>query len=45
MSFGLFCAILLLDLLLGDPHGWPHPIVWIGRLIERLEGWLRESIP
>ncbi len=45
MSFGLFCAILLLDLLLGDPHGWPHPIVWVGRLIERLEGWLRESIP
>ena len=44
MSAGLFGAILLLDLLLGDPHGWPHPIVWIGRLIERLEGWLRDTV-
>lgn len=44
MSSGLFCAILLLDLLLGDPRGWPHPIVWIGRLIERLEDWLREVL-
>lgn len=44
MSLWLFCAILLLDLLLGDPHGWPHPIVWIGQLIERLEDWLRDQI-
>ncbi len=44
MSAGLFVAILLLDLLCGDPRGWPHPIVWIGRLIQRLEGWLRELI-
>lgn len=26
-----------LDLLLGDPRGWPHPVVWIGRLIQRFE--------
>lgn len=26
-----------LDLLIGDPRGWPHPVVWIGRLIRRLE--------
>lgn len=44
MSVGLFCAILLLDLSLGDPHGWPHPVVWIGRLIRRLENWLRNSV-
>jgi len=43
MSSSLLVAILLLDLLLGDPHGWPHPIVWIGRLISRLEDWLRET--
>jgi len=43
MSIGLFAAILILDLLLGDPHGWPHPIVWIGRLISQLENWLRET--
>jgi len=28
-----------LDLLLGDPRGWPHPVVWIGRLIGRLEAF------
>ncbi len=44
MSAGLFGAIFLLDLLLGDPRGWPHPIIWIGRLIERLENWLRETV-
>ncbi len=44
MSTGLFAAILLLDLLLGDPHSWPHPIVWIGRLITRLENWLRDAV-
>jgi adenosylcobinamide-phosphate synthase len=36
-----------LDLLLGDPRGWPHPVVWIGRLIERFEllwtAWLGRS--
>jgi adenosylcobinamide-phosphate synthase len=44
MTTGLFLAILLLDLVLGDPHGWPHPIVWIGRLIRRLENWLRATV-
>lgn len=28
-----FLAGLVLDLLLGDPQGWPHPIRWIGSLI------------
>ena len=23
----------LADRLLGDPEGWPHPIVWFGKLI------------
>jgi len=36
-----------LDLLFGDPRGWPHPVVWIGRLIQRLEdfwtAWLGRS--
>lgn len=27
----------VLDLILGDPHGIPHPVVWIGRLISALE--------
>ncbi len=42
MTPGLLLAILLLDLLLGDPHGWPHPIIWIGKLIEKIEDWIRE---
>lgn len=30
-------AGLVLDLLLGDPHYWPHPVRWMGRAIERFE--------
>lgn len=30
-------ASFALDLLLGDPHGWPHPIVGIGKFIKRSE--------
>lgn len=26
-----------IDLLLGDPHNWPHPVKWIGNLIYKLE--------
>lgn len=29
-----------LDLLLGDPHSWPHPIKAIGHLI----AWLTKSL-
>ncbi|MGJ4851856.1 adenosylcobinamide-phosphate synthase CbiB [Bacillota bacterium Meth-B3] len=31
------CAGFLLDLLLGDPRGWPHVVRGIGRLISALE--------
>ena len=34
-----------IDLLVGDPHGIPHPIVWIGRLITFLEKKLRSIFP
>lgn len=30
-----------IDLLLGDPHGFPHPVILIGKLIGRLEQGLR----
>lgn len=30
-------ASFALDLLLGDPHGWPHPVIGIGRFVKRLE--------
>ena len=33
------------DLALGDPHGWPHPVRWMGSLIARLEPVLRRTFP
>lgn len=27
-----------LDLALGDPQGWPHPVRWIGWIAKRMEG-------
>lgn len=33
------------DLVLGDPHGWPHPVRWIGSLIAALEKALRRTFP
>lgn len=34
-----------LDLLLGDPHNWYHPIRTIGKLIERSEKAIRKRVP
>lgn len=31
----------LLDLLAGDPAGWPHPVVWLGKYISWMEKKLR----
>ena len=31
--------------MVGDPHGIPHPIVWIGKLIGRLDASLLGEIP
>lgn len=42
---GALAALLLgfgIDLVLGDPHGLPHPVVWMGRLIAWLESGLRK---
>ena len=33
------------DLLLGDPHGIPHPVVWIGKLISAAEKLVRRMFP
>lgn len=30
---------ILADFLLGDPKGFPHPVVWVGRLILFYEKW------
>ena len=34
-----------IDLLLGDPQGWPPPVIWIGKLISALEKALRRAFP
>ncbi len=34
-----------LDLVVGDPHGIPHPVRWMGRLISALEPPLRAAFP
>ena len=33
------------DLLLGDPHSIPHPVVWIGKLISAAEKLVRRLLP
>lgn len=43
-AFKLWLAFLL-DLGLGDPQGWPHPVRWLGRLIRALEDPLRRRFP
>ncbi|GFO53049.1 cobalamin biosynthesis protein CobD [Geomonas sp. Red276] len=42
-DIGLVVAAVVLDLLLGDPRGLPHPVVGIGRLISFLEARLRKG--
>lgn len=39
----LTCAVLI-DLVVGDPPNWPHPVKWFGSLISKLEGrWNKGS--
>lgn len=40
-SAGLIFSAFLLDLILGDPRWFPHPVVLIGKLISFLEGLFR----
>lgn len=39
----LIIGAFLLDLLLGDPQGFPHPVRWIGALISVLEARLNRD--
>ena len=34
-------AGFVLDLIIGDPEGWPHPVIWIGKYISFMEKRLR----
>lgn len=40
----VLCGFLL-DCLLGDPEKMPHPVIWMGKAISRLEKWLRRRLP
>ena len=47
MNFFKFNAIsmlagFVLDLLIGDPEGWPHPVIWIGKYISLADRKIRE---
>ena len=46
MSFFEMNALALvigfgMDLIIGDPEGWPHPVIWIGKFISFMEKRLR----
>jgi adenosylcobinamide-phosphate synthase len=41
----IILAAVILDWLLGDPRWFPHPVVFIGRLIAWLEPRLRRFVP
>ena len=45
--WSLYALILgfFLDLLIGDPHGFPHPVVYIGKLIDLTEKAMRKVFP
>ena len=47
MKWSLFALLIgfCIDLLLGDPHGFPHPVVAIGKLISLLERGSRRLFP
>lgn len=34
---------VFLDILLGDPLNFPHPIIYIGKVISKYEKWIRKS--
>lgn len=41
MSICTWFIAFLLDLKLGDPQSWPHPVRWIGELISKTEAMIR----
>ena len=47
MNWSFYALVLgfCIDLLLGDPHGFPHPVVLIGKLIDALGRLFRALLP
>lgn len=44
-SIPAICIGFLIDLIVGDPHGLPHPVIFMGKLISFLEKHLRRIFP
>ncbi len=34
---------VILDILFGDPENFPHPIIYVGKIISKYEEWIRKS--
>ena len=43
MNIAAMLAGFLLDLIIGDPEGWTHPVIWIGKWISFMEKRLRRK--
>ncbi|MBV8044002.1 adenosylcobinamide-phosphate synthase CbiB, partial [Pluralibacter sp.] len=41
MTLLAWCAAWLLDVIIGDPQNWPHPVRWMGNLIHALQRVIR----
>lgn len=44
MTLLAWCVAFLLDRLLGDPPHWPHPVRWIGALINLVQSVVAECV-
>ena len=47
MTHSLYALVIgfIIDLFLGDPVGFPHPVVWIGKEISILDRFLMQHFP
>jgi len=47
LKWSLYALIIgfIIDLIIGDPHGFPHPVVLMGKLISFLDKELRRIFP
>lgn len=41
-SIDILIAVII-DFIIGDPYGFPHPIIYMGRLIKKLENYSRSK--
>lgn len=37
-------GVVLLDALFGDPQHWPHPVRWLGGILNGFESWARQTL-